>query len=68
MFWWTMLKDKNLGVLLGLVFNFLVDWLRPRWIRGSFLRQILLKEIIHYYWTGNMCIQIHNKTVVYWES
>ncbi len=56
-------KNKKLGVLLSLanfvkamVFNFLVDWLRPRWIRGSFLRQILLKEIIHYCWTGNMRI------------
>ena len=66
----------KIGVLLSLanfvkamVFNFLVDWLRPRWIRGSFLRQILLKETIHYCCTGtNMRIQIHNRTVVYWES
>ena len=69
-------KDKKLGVLLSLanfvkamVFNFLVDWLRLRWIRGSFLRQILLKETIHYCCTGtNMRIQIHNRTVVYWEN
>ncbi len=46
------------------VFNFVLDWSRLRWILGSFLRQIFQKERTHWYWTGNIiniCIYIYDR-------